>query len=53
MKPAAAPEVAGNTPWERLDNAVRKVFTVTKDSLREEDAKRKQAKVRKQRKPKQ
>lgn len=33
MKPIPAPEVPGNTPWEKLDNAVRKVFTVSKDDL--------------------
>lgn len=28
MKPVPAPNVPGNTPWEKLDNPVRKIFTV-------------------------
>lgn len=30
MKPSPAPDVPGNTPWERLDSAVRTVFSVPK-----------------------
>jgi hypothetical protein len=52
MKPAPAPDVPGNTAWERLDNAVRKVFSVSKESLLAEETKRKRARIRKQRKPK-
>src|ERR1022692_445618 len=38
MKPLPAPEVPGNTEAERMDNAVRKLFTVSKEAyLREED----------------
>lgn len=37
MKPAPAPNVPGNTEAERMDNAVRKLFTVSKeDYLKEE-----------------
>jgi hypothetical protein len=53
MKPAPAPDVPGNTPWEKLDSAVRKIFTVPKESLRVEDVKRQRARARKRRKPKQ
>jgi hypothetical protein len=39
MKPSLpAPEVPGNTPWEKLDNAVRAVFTVPKEALLKEEA---------------
>ena len=30
MKPSPAPNVPGNTEAERFDNAVRKMFTVSK-----------------------
>jgi hypothetical protein len=33
MKPEPAPKVEGKTPWEKLDNAVRSVFSVSKDDL--------------------
>jgi hypothetical protein len=37
MKPAPAPYVPGKTEAERMDNAVRKLFTVSKqDYLKEE-----------------
>lgn len=38
MKPTPAPDVPGNTPWEKLDSAVRKVFTVSKDDLLKAEA---------------
>ena len=31
MKPKPAPHVPGNTEFERFDNAVRKMFTVSED----------------------
>ena len=37
MKPLPAPEVPGNNDWERLDNAVRKVFGVSKEALLKEE----------------
>jgi hypothetical protein len=52
MKPIPAPEIAGNTPWERLDSAVRQIFTVSKETVIRADAKRKRAKARKLQKPK-
>lgn len=39
MKSATAVDVPGNTPWERLDNAVRSVFKVSKEALLKEEAK--------------
>jgi hypothetical protein len=51
MKPSLpTPDVLGNTPWERLDNAVRTIFKVPKEAflkkearLRKRRAKKKQA----------
>jgi hypothetical protein len=45
MKPLPAPVIPGNTEAERMDNAVRKMFSVSKDLLlkREEIWKREQA----------
>ena len=37
MNPAPAPNVPGSTPWERLDNAVRTVFSVPKEALLKEE----------------
>ena len=47
MKPSRAPDVPGNTPWERLDSAVHKVFNVSKDALVKEEIKRKRSRARK------
>ena len=41
MKPSPAPHVPGDTLWERLDSAIRKVFTVPKEALLKEEARRK------------
>ena len=49
MKPAPAPQVPGNTEWERFDNAVRAILTVSKEALLNAEAKWKQAKARKKR----
>jgi hypothetical protein len=38
MKPQPAPKVPGKTPWERLDSAVRTVFTVPKEAVLKEEA---------------
>jgi hypothetical protein len=39
MKPLPAPYVPGNTEAERMDNAVRKMFSISKDEvLRRETA---------------
>jgi len=52
MKPSPAPEVSGNTPWERLDSATRKIFTVSKESVVQAETKRKRTRERKLRKQK-
>lgn len=52
MKTVPAPEVPGNTPWERLDSAVRKVFTVSKESVIQAEKKEKRARARKRSKAK-
>jgi hypothetical protein len=33
MKPRPAPEVPGETEWQRFDNAVRKMFTVPEAAI--------------------
>jgi hypothetical protein len=48
MKPVPPP-VPGNTEAERFDNAVRKMFTVSKEDLLKEEAKWNRAGARKQR----
>jgi hypothetical protein len=49
MKPAPAPNVPGNTEAERFDNALRKMFTVSKEDLLKEEAKWKRTRARKKR----
>ena len=49
MKPAPAPNVPGDTDAERMDNALRKILTVSKDDLLKEEAKWKRARARKKR----
>jgi hypothetical protein len=46
MKPIPAPQVPGKTEFERFDNAVRQVLTVSKDELlkREEREEKKRPK---------
>jgi hypothetical protein len=45
MKPTPAPKVPGNTEAERMDNAVRQMFSVSKEEIqkREKQWKRTQA----------
>ncbi len=51
MKPPPPPPVPGNTDAERFDNAVRKMFTVSKMEILRREKKWKQARARtKQRK---
>jgi len=38
MKPLPAPNVPGKTEFERFDNAVRQVLTVSKDELLKREA---------------
>jgi hypothetical protein len=47
MKPLPAPHVPGNTDAERFDNAVRKMFTVSKDDVLKAEAKWKRSRSRK------
>jgi hypothetical protein len=46
MKPAPAPNVPGKTEFERIDNAVRAMFNVSKEDVLKEEAKRKKARAR-------
>jgi hypothetical protein len=39
MKPQPPPNVPGNTEAERMDNAVRKMFSVSKEEILKEEAK--------------
>jgi hypothetical protein len=48
MNPLPAPNVPGNTEWERFDNAVTKLFNAPKTAFLKQDAKWK-AKNRKKR----
>lgn len=41
------PEVEGDTPWDRLDAAFRKVLRVPKEALLKEEAKRRLQRARK------
>jgi hypothetical protein len=38
MKPLPAPSVPGKTEAERFDNAVRKMFTVSKEEMQRREA---------------
>jgi len=49
MKPAPAPQVPGRTEAERFDNAVRKLFTVSKEDYLKEEARLKKLRERKRR----
>ncbi|MGA2268459.1 MAG: hypothetical protein ABSH44_08330 [Bryobacteraceae bacterium] len=47
MKPLPAPNVPGNTEAERFGNAVRKMFTVSKEAYLREKARLKRTRERK------
>jgi hypothetical protein len=49
MKPLPAPDVPGRTESERFDNALRHVFTVSKDDLRKRESAEKKSRLRKKR----
>jgi hypothetical protein len=49
MKPHLPPSVPGNTEAERFDNAVRKMFTVSKEAYLKEEARLKKLRERKKR----
>lgn len=46
----SAPSVPGDTPWERLDSAVRTIFTVPKDALLKEEKRQKKMRQKKREK---
>ena len=52
MKPEPAPDVPGKTPWKRLDNAVRMIFTVPKEAVIKEEARLKKLRQKKRTKRK-
>ena len=49
MKPQPAPPVSGETEFERFDNAVRQILTVSKEDLLKREAQEKQARESKKR----
>jgi hypothetical protein len=49
MKPLAAPNAHGDTEAERMDNAVRRMFSVSEDELAKREAKWKRGQARKKR----
>jgi hypothetical protein len=49
MKPLPPPEVPGKTEFQRFDNAVRQVLTVSKDELLKREEQEKRARERKKR----
>ena len=49
MKPLPAPYVPGNSEAERMDNAVRKLFSVPKEAILKAEEKLKQARAKKKR----
>jgi hypothetical protein len=52
MKPESAPDVPGETPLERFDNAVRIVLTVPKEAVLKEESRLKQLRKKKRTKKK-
>jgi len=49
MKPLPPPYVPGKTEAERMDNAVRKMFSVSKEALLKHEAEEKRSRERKKR----
>jgi hypothetical protein len=49
MKPLPAPNIPGKSEAERFDNALRHVFTVSKDDLLKREAEEKKSRQRKKR----
>jgi hypothetical protein len=47
MKPLPAPRVPGDTEFQRFDNAVRKVFSVSKEAFLKEDERLKALRAKK------
>jgi hypothetical protein len=51
MKPLPATNVPGDTEAERFSNAVRKMFTVSKETVLNEETKWKQARTKQRKGP--
>jgi hypothetical protein len=51
MKPLPPPDVPGKTEFERFDNAMRQVLSVSKEELLKREAQEKRSRKRKKRKP--
>ena len=49
MKPLPAPHVSGKTEFERFDNAVRQILTVSKEDLLKREAQENRTRERKKR----
>lgn len=49
MKPSSAPNVPGKTEAEKFDNAVRKMFSATKEELKKAETNWKRTQTRKKR----
>jgi hypothetical protein len=49
MKPLPSPNVPGKTEFERFDNAVRQVLSVSKEELLKREQREKQTRERKKR----
>jgi hypothetical protein len=49
MNPLPAPNVPGETDWQRFDNAVRKVFSVSPEAIQKETARMKREREKKKR----
>jgi hypothetical protein len=47
MKPSPAPKIPGDTPGERLSNALRMVLSVSKKNLLKKEAREKRTRERK------
>jgi hypothetical protein len=52
MKPLPAPNIPGKTEFERFDNAVRKVLTVSKEELLRREQRENPKRVKTDSKPK-
>ncbi|SPE34779.1 hypothetical protein SBA6_40064 [Candidatus Sulfopaludibacter sp. SbA6] len=52
MKPLGPPNIPGNTEAERFDNAVRQMFSVSKEDVLREEARQKAANRKKRAKAK-
>jgi hypothetical protein len=50
VKPAPAPNVPGETPAERMSNALRMVLTVSKKDLLKKEAREKRVREKKRKK---